>query len=256
MLNLIDSDFLLFFCTYSKDKKELSFEEVQKVTKEFLIKIFSETNSTDYIGFFTAGNNYRKLVYPEYKANRRNKPVPNWLRELKLWLIDNYNFVEHDGLEADDCVNIYKHKYPEAIITSNDKDVLMLPGLHYNPIKNTFIASTPEEYNYRFWSSMITGDPGDNIKGIPGYGPRTAKNILINDLENGFQYKETTLLSYCKVYGEHQGILEFYKNYMCLKILDNFPTDAYQFFEPKKIDNDFRTIQDESNNTNSTIQSF
>lgn len=81
--------------------------------------------------------------------------------------------------EADDLVGIAAHANPNCIIVSPDKDLRMIPGIHYD-IKHDceFVVETWGEIalvdgkligtgEKWFWAQMLMGDPVDNIKGLP-----------------------------------------------------------------------------------------
>lgn len=82
-------------------------------------------------------------------------------------------------------------KEPSCIVTL-DKDLLMVPGLHYSwhieggtPTKRWVRPAvkqliSPIEGLRWFYTQLLTGDPSDNIKGCPGVGKVGAKNMLAN----------------------------------------------------------------------------
>lgn len=229
-LALIDADFFLYYCTHNKkddsgEIQEKTFEEVCEEADVFLAKILTAVNTDEYIAAFTAGKSFRYSVYPDYKGNRKGFEKPKFFQELKEWLLKNKGFTFEMNLEADDYVSIlkrdpsfYSEKEDQKILVSNDKDVLMLQGMHYNPVKGHFIITFDGDSEQYFWKSMITGDTADNIKGIPGKGVKFADKLL-DHLEIN-QYPSDVLRAYVDHFGVHEGTEEFYKNYKCLKILD------------------------------------
>lgn len=231
-LALIDGDFLLYYATYPKkesveDKIVLvpkSFDEIQEVVKVYLSNIVEVLSTPYYIGALSHRNNFRKKYDPEYKANRKNRDKPPFYYQLKDLLIREYKFVSVPDLEADDIVNILKHSIMdyECVIVSNDTDVLSLEGTHYNPTKREFVTTTKEEALRKFWSDMITGQFGDNIKGLPGRGPAFVEK-LFEIKEVSVPYHQLVLSAYIVQMGEEKGIDEFYKNYKSLKILKEYP---------------------------------
>ena len=128
--------------------------------------------------------NFRKDLYPEYKANR--PPIEEELSS-KLnygfnYMLDKYDAVMADGMEADDLVSIWASEAREAelqyIVVGMDKDLLQIPGNHYNfnTKKHEFIDD--DMANYNLMVQCLTGDSGDNIPGIRGIGPKKAQGIL------------------------------------------------------------------------------
>jgi DNA polymerase-1 len=131
--------------------------------------------------------NWRKALYPEYKANRGEKPemIPA-LREFmqKEW----YTFIR-PTLEADDVLGILATSGGKIggrkIIVSIDKDMKTIPGLLYNPNhpKDGVVKIVQSEADYNHMFQTLTGDRVDNYPGCVGVGPKKAEKIL--EGENG-----------------------------------------------------------------------
>jgi 5'-3' exonuclease len=79
-------------------------------------------------------------------------------------------------MEADDYLGINQHE--SSIICSIDKDLLQVPGKHYNIVKKEFYEIDEETGFRNFYTQLLTGDTSDNIKGIAGIGPVKAKKAL------------------------------------------------------------------------------
>ena len=54
----------------------------------------------------------------------------------------------------------------------------MIPGRHYNFVKDEFITQSNFDAIKHFYMQCLQGDRADNIKGIPGIGPKKAERIL------------------------------------------------------------------------------
>ena len=65
-----------------------------------------------------------------------------------------------------------------CIIVSIDKDLLQLPGRHYNFVKDLFTNVSEEQGLRTFYLQLLTGDRSDNIPGLSGVGPKTAEKLL------------------------------------------------------------------------------
>lgn len=218
-----DADFIPFIvCHNRKGEEEKSLEECMLQCDDLIANINSAINCTTFVGFLTKGKCFRYNIYPEYKGNRKYLEMPKYMNEIKDYLISKYHFVFNPSYEADDFVLSYKTKNKDVncIIISPDKDILNLEGNHYNPRVAEFIHTNKEEAEKYFWRSMMVGDTADNIKGIKGIGPVAADKIIS---EVGlFDSLRTTIMNkYCEIYGEREGIRQFYVNYYCLKIVDN-----------------------------------
>lgn len=128
--------------------------------------------------------NWRRDVWPEYKAHR-NAPPPAHLETIKAWLRKHYDVIERPRLEADDLLGIIAtsvsvrwKQYPERIIVSADKDLLSVPGKVWNPAKGVMTEVTEDEADYRHLMQTLTGDSSDGYPGCPGIGPVKAAKAL------------------------------------------------------------------------------
>ena len=183
--------------------------------------ILTNSNADSYIAFIKGRGNYRYAINPEYKANRP-KQSPKWWDYVKRYLVNSWGAVEVNNIEVDDAVNIARLQVPNSFIVAIDNDLLALEGTHYNwrhnNLEGQWVAMTKEDAYYKFWFDMIKGQSGDNIKGIPGYGPVAAEKILSDSKCPPARILKT----YINVFGEELGIDEFYKNYKSLLILSKY----------------------------------
>lgn len=228
---LIDGDIILYNIALGSEKE--SFEWNIKYNIYYtLLSILTKNNTSSYIGYITGSNNFRKQIElpRKYKDNRK-KEKPKWFKYVKKILIEELKFIETDYIETDDALSICSNKFENIVICTNDKDLLQIPGEHYNFITDTFKMMSKEESEKFFWTQMLTGDSVDNVQGIKGLGPVKAKKLL----ENVTDYKSKVLNIYIEIYGEYKGIEYFYKHYVLLKLLN----DYQDFVIPKvnKLDN-------------------
>lgn len=224
MILIVDADWILFNASYVKqDEEPKSFDECLESIDFYIESLFEETNAEEYVLCFTSGgNNFRKLIDSEYKANRKGRELPAFFNEMKDYIFNKYNCVHGNGREADDFCASYIKKYPDAIVSHVDKDLNQIVGSHYDSKKKEFYDITVEDANKQLWTQMITGDSGDNIKGIPGKGIKFAEKLFDREsIEVGqVTHRQLVLEEYINQFGEYLGIQEFYKNYMCLKLSD------------------------------------
>ena len=174
MKALIDADIVAYrvACTLEEDDAE---DFVYARTEDLVDQILVNTEATEYRLFLTGKDNFRYTIYPEYKAHRP-KEKPFWLEKCREYLKATFNAEVIDGQEADDALGIAQTE--DTIICSIDKDLLMIPGQHYNFVKDEFITVTPDEGIKHFYMQCLTGDRADNIKGIEKIGPKKAEKIL------------------------------------------------------------------------------
>jgi len=240
-VGVYDADFLPYYiCHNKKDEPEKTLEECYTLVDNFIDNINQAIEAEFYCGFLTVGKCFRYTIYPDYKANRKYEQKLNYLDRVKEYLITKHNFTYLSGYEADDLVVSFKRQYVDfkSIIVSPDKDILYSVDVAYNPRKNEFVHNYPEDISKYFWTSMITGDTTDNIKGIPGKGPAAAKSIY----EFGKVIKHPKFLAglaltnYIEHFGEVRGIEEFYKNFKCLNLVNTVVLDDVKLNKIEKIE--------------------
>lgn len=127
----------------------------------------------------TDKKNFRKDVLPSYKDNRKSKRKPLILPTLRQYLIDKYEAITMENLEADDVLGILatQPSNDEKIIVSIDKDLLQIPA-KISKDGETTIEVSEDEANYWFMLQTLTGDSTDGYSGCPKVGVKTAQKIL------------------------------------------------------------------------------
>lgn len=214
-----------------KETKSLqdSFNEVD----EILYNILFHCQSNKFIIAFSKsldGLTYRHSIDAEYKANRKDRVLPEGYGEVKNYIIDKYKAIYRAGYEADDILvtlkNTLKSNY-EPIICSHDGDLLNLEGKNFNIKKFEFVEFNQTQALHKFCKDLCIGQPGDNIKGIKGFGKESWEK-LINNYYDEFNQKDLITCvfeEYVKKYGIEEGLISMLKNYKLLKILDNLAID-------------------------------
>lgn len=180
--------------------------------------IIEVTKSDSYRVFISGSNNFRYDIYPEYKANRKDIPDPKWRDACKEFLVREWNAEVTDGYEADDAMGFNQTK--DTIICTIDKDLNMIPGLHYSwpivrggkVVREGKIYEVSEIDGLKsFYRSLLIGDSIDNIFGIDGIGPaKAAKHI------NHLETEEEMFNRVAELYGEDRE--RFVVNAKCLWI--------------------------------------
>lgn len=151
-------------------------EEAIYRANELLYRIVDTCASNEYRVFLSGGGNFRKLLYPQYKAHRDDKPKPPYLDSLRELLVREWEAELCSGYEADDGIGMAHSEH--AIIVSNDKDFKQIPGEHYNPVKDEFEVVDSIEASRYFYTQMLKGDSSDNVPGIDGIGDVRAGRLL------------------------------------------------------------------------------
>lgn len=148
----------------------------------------------------SGGETKRHEILPDYKANRQSPPS-----ELKeqipvcIEMIEKMGFccVKQQGYEADDIIASFVKRYEndhKICIVTTDKDLHQLINKNvtiFNPAKKEVMDEVKTKLKFGVSPSQIRdylalcGDASDNIPGVSGIGPTTAKKLLneVGDLD-------------------------------------------------------------------------
>lgn len=154
------------------------------------------------------GSDYRKAIYPEYKANRKEKQAQQTEQEkadfeaffnefnstmLAIQAEGKYPVLRFRGVEADDLAAYITKKAPNygimhmwLISSDRDWDTLI------NDNVSRFSYVTRKEVTLENWNThydcahpldyisikCLNGDTGDNITGVKGIGPKRASDLI------------------------------------------------------------------------------
>lgn len=206
----IDGDLVAYPCAAScgeEDPLDVALFRCDKLIREIL----EASDCEEYCIFLSTKSNFRKEINSEYKANRKDMLPPQWLQQCKEYLLTEWNAKVREYYEADDLLGIYQTE--DTVLCSFDKDLLMIPGKHFNWKKQQYgdmTHVTPDEGLLHFYSQMLIGDATDNVIGIRGLGPVKARKYL-SSAEN-----EQDLFDL--VYNKYDDPERFLVNGICLWI--------------------------------------
>lgn len=144
--------------------------------KTLMKGIISLPQCEEFQVFIGGKDNYRKRLFPDYKANRRDEDRPIQEQEIRDYLFDVWNAQIVDGEEVDDRIGILMGEGKCCV--SIDKDLDNVPGWHYNYDKKEMYYVHPEEALRKFYIQLLSGDSTDNIPGVKGIGKKKAEKIL------------------------------------------------------------------------------
>ena len=179
---LVDGDPLIYKASWNR-----SFKEAKKKLNFYLNEIAAANFCYDFeLKIAIKGdNNFRKEIYPNYKSNRSVDPeVEELLEQIRIYICKEFHAIRAHDQEADDLIaqwaTQYRDNNEEYVICSIDKDLKMIPGLHFNFNHEVFKFINEDEADYNLWFQLLVGDPTDRIPGIPGVGPIKARKLLHN----------------------------------------------------------------------------
>ena len=185
----VDGDSLIFKCAYGKVKHSIMATRWNKAVSHIESSTFADNVQIALRG----DNNFRPLIYPQYKKNRPtiDPRVQEDLTWMNQYALEQGAFAS-DEWEADDQVCAWAYEADQRgeqyVIAGIDKDLLQYPGNHYNyggsvkkpiPEDDRWVFVSPEEGLFAMFCQFITGDVSDNIIGMKGYGPVKAKKALV-----------------------------------------------------------------------------
>ena len=125
----------------------------------------------------------RLATIAPYKGTRSVHAKPLMYNDLREYLLTAWDAEVVYDQETDDEMAIRQGK--DTIIVSIDKDMLQVPGWHYNPNKG-FKHISSAEGELRLYVQAATGDTVDNIKGVYKIGPKKARaefDVGMSELE-------------------------------------------------------------------------
>jgi 5'-3' exonuclease len=140
--------------------------------------ILADTGATSYNVYLTGSGNFRRELAPSYKANRPDSRPTHW-QAVREFLVTQHKAQICDGFEADDEMGVQQDKETmSTVICSIDKDLLQIPGRHYNFVKKEHkVVDLDQGLKHLYLQSLI-GDRSDNIIGVAGIGPVKAEQAL------------------------------------------------------------------------------
>lgn len=158
---------------------------------DFVENIKEQAKADEVTMCISHQNNFRKLLNPEYKANRKATRKPMCFVPAKEYVMKNYHYEIQPWLEADDVIGILAtyDNGEERIVVSEDKDLLTIPGMHWDIKNQTLWEQDKDTADYLFYKQALTGDSVDNYQGCPGIGPKKAEKILNECEDFGFEPK-------------------------------------------------------------------
>lgn len=199
----------------------------------FIRSLLRSTEVSEATFCFTSAPNYRYEVLPTYKHHRKHKEKPILLGELREYIARKYRTKTKPRLEADDVMGILATISPgKYIIASIDKDLLQIPGLHYNWKTEDLKEISPEEADFFFYRQVLMGDPSDGYKGCPGIGQKKSLSIL-EDVEPD-DYWDVIVKTYeSKGLTEEDALVQARVARILRKTEWDFENNVHKLWEPK-----------------------
>ena len=204
---VIDADIILYkACRAAEEEVDFGDDQwvlwsdlnnVKMIIDDQVDLIVEEMKADRSILCFSDKENFRKEINPLYKSHRRGGRKPLCFTEALNYCKETYPFRQLPRLEADDVIGILatcKMGEPdEYVIVSEDKDLLTVPGFHWDLKNKKLYSLSTEEADFNFYSQILVGDMTDNYKGCPNVGKVTAEKLLNKAKESGEDLWETVI---------------------------------------------------------------
>jgi len=255
-LALIDGDIIVYKMAYRMDKPrevEATFastisksvetprteQEVKEAVDEFLLNVVQKLGTKHLAGFLSdkRKNLFRtKLAtIAEYKGNRKGER-PQFYNFIRSYLEEEYGFLTVHEMEADDALASCQNSVEgySTFICTTDKDMMQVPGFHYNWDKDEIVEMRKETAFKFLCIQALTGDSTDNIKGIPKVGPKTAEKWL-KDVPND-EMLPIVLYHYIEKFGVLEGVHNFQENFKLVALKTDLEIFPHVVELPKKVE--------------------
>jgi hypothetical protein len=200
-------------------------------------KIVERSEADSWVGYLTdSDRNFRidvASILP-YKGNREGSSKPPKWQMIRDYLLSEYSnqVTLVSGIEADDQLAIDQYKsydlavraladtgctpnefkicvddcYDHTIICSIDKDLMMVPGWHYDWNKDKRVFVTKVAGLRWFYKQLLTGDTVDNIKGLHGVGPKSTLLKYLDDCDEEWMMAAHVYGEYFKRFGHYASL--------------------------------------------------
>lgn len=206
---LIDGDLLVYrigFTTQDVDEGIAKYR-----LQELVDRIMQECECKEAYFYITSTDksNFRFKLFPDYKAQRKDREKPIHYDFIRNLLVSDYMAEVVYGIEADDRLGIELTKDPEnQVLVSIDKDLDQIPGWHYNFVKQRMYKMDELEAWRSFYFQCLVGDKStDNIDGCPKIGEVKATRSL-EGCESEKEMFETVALKYLNAYYDPETAAE------------------------------------------------
>ena len=213
----------------------------------YLMRLMRKYKDSTFVATFDSNEpTFRKVMYPDYKANRNSMD-----KDLRIQIPYIQKFIEllglkcfrESGFEADDIIGLFC-KYAtdndiHAKIVSKDKDLMQLVNDHVNMLspvpgpkikiigRQEVLEKMNVEPEMILTYLALVGDKADNIPGIRGVGPKTAEKIIMHGyrveelIKDPFVLQDTELRSIII-----DGMEDLVLSYSLVKLSDDIDMDV------------------------------
>ena len=202
---------------------------VKAHVKRFIRTVEKNSGADRMLRFFQdkGHDNYRNEILPEYKSHRKKSDAIECWKPTIVEAFQEMHAIALTAIESDDAINVVARDLKEEYtILSGDKDMLQIPGKHYNPFSphlgkvqdpRRWKDIGPVEAERFLWQQIMTGDSVDMpnaLCGIEGIGQVTAKKLI----EKARKPSLAVSKAYVDKYGKTEGFNRANLTYKMVKL--------------------------------------
>lgn len=155
-------------------------QAMKYMIRSILYQLSFDSDKDTYVVAIGGSTNFRNdvAVTRGYKANRAKLERPPHYEELRKYLVEHHDAIVSENCEGDDVLGYLCDESNGDIIVTQDKDLDMIPGKHFDPVsKQSSYVNHTQAYR-TFCYQVLVGDSVDNVPGCKGIGPIKARRIL------------------------------------------------------------------------------
>lgn len=203
----------------------------RKYLKDTMESLTSKCGCDEYIMVTGGvGTNFRYIVNPNYKSNRKKQAKPIMLDKIRELCFAEFPMAYTPCLEADDTCRILLEDNKNNVVVSIDKDLRTFSGKIYDSYHDILRYISPQQAETNFKRQLLIGDKTDGYEGIPKIGPATANKLLMDGI---------TIDEIAQMYVDKGlGLDTFEMVYNCAKILgkDDYKDGLVTLYGGKTLD--------------------
>lgn len=163
-------------------RKEVEPEELAvQATQATLESILTKLGTDKYEIYLSGPFSFRERIATtaKYKGNREGIQRPVHYGAVRSALLSMGASVCDNELEADDLLGIRATSLGDGcVIVSIDKDLLQIPGRHYNWVQGEDRVVSRRDATLSLGCQLLSGDSTDNVPGLAGVGEVKARKLL------------------------------------------------------------------------------
>lgn len=168
---IVDADSIIYFIGHASDMLDGDKKFALKLLDHHISDIYDNTCCRNIELYLGTDTNYRDKIatMKKYKSNRDSSNRPIYYKALRHRMIKDYGAHLCEQQEAEDVVGIRSfefNNFDDFIICRVDKDLAMIPGVHYNYRTKKVEIIDKYQALRNFYCQLVTGDSTDNIPGL------------------------------------------------------------------------------------------